>query len=89
MRILTTLKTEVGWVLLITSKAGKVYSSFPWHYLQVESADSAAFPWINITPAINIKLCATIANSSMYYAHDQGEPPPTVIGKRPELLFLV
>jgi hypothetical protein len=30
-----------------------------------------------------------IANSGMNYAHGQGEPTQTVIGKRPALLFLV
>lgn len=58
MRILTTLKTEVQWVLLITSKAGEGLFQLPWHYLQAKSADSAAFPWIlpPVTPAINITL---------------------------------
>lgn len=70
---------------------GEGLFQLPWNYLQAESADSAAFPGILLALPLQLTLnyVPHIANSGMYYAHGQGEPTPTVIGKRPALLFFV
>ncbi len=90
MRILTTLKTEVQWVLLITSKAGEGLFQLPLA-LFCRSNQPILQHSLELTLPLQLTLnyVPRIANSGMNYAHGQGEPTQTVIGKRPALLFLV
>jgi hypothetical protein len=81
--------TEIQWVLLVTSKARKACSSSPGIICRPNQPILQHSLELTLPLQLTLNYVPSIANSGMYYAHGQGEPPQTVIGKRPALLFLV